>query len=44
MYFADPGPPRSYAEYADAEALMSIETLALFAGRLPAGALSLVTE
>lgn len=44
MYFADHGPPHFHAEYADAEALMSIETLAVFAGRLPARALSLVTE
>lgn len=44
MYFADHAPPHFHAEYADAEALIGIETLAVFAGRLSARALSLVTE
>ncbi len=44
MYFADHAPPHFHAEYADAEALISIETLATFAGRLPPRALGLVTE
>ena len=44
MYFADHAPPHFHAEYAGMEALISIETLATFAGRLPPQALSLVTE
>ena len=44
MYFADHAPPHFHAEYADTEALINIETLATFAGRLPPRALSLVTE
>ena len=44
MYFADHAPPHFHAEYADAEAPRGIETLAIFAGQLPARALTLVTE
>lgn len=44
MYFADHAPPHFHAAYADAEALISIETLEIFEGRLPVRALSLVTE
>jgi hypothetical protein len=44
MYFADHAPPHFHAEYAEAEALINIETLATFAGRLPPRALGLVTE
>ncbi|MCY4597932.1 MAG: DUF4160 domain-containing protein [Bryobacterales bacterium] len=44
MSFADPAPPHFHDEYADVEALVSIETLAVLAGRLSARALSLVTE
>ena len=44
MYFADHAPPHFHAEYADTEALISIETLAAFAGRLPPKAPRLVTE
>ena len=44
MYFADHAPPHFHAEYGDAEALISIETLATFAGRLPPRALGIVTE
>ena len=44
MYFGDHSPPHFHAEYAEAEALIGIETLATFAGRLPPRALGLVTE
>lgn len=44
MYFGDHTPPHFHAEYAGAEALINIETLAMFAGRLPPRALGLVTE
>ena len=44
MYFADHAPPHFHAEYGDAESLISIETLAAFAGRLPPSALGIVTE
>jgi hypothetical protein len=44
MYFGDHAPPHFHAEYAETEALINIETLAVFAGRLPPRALGLVTE
>ena len=44
MYFADHAPPHLHAEHAGQEDLISIETLAIFAGRLPPRALTLVNE
>jgi hypothetical protein len=44
IYFDDHLPSHFHAEYAEAEALISIETLALIAGALPPRALGLVTE
>jgi hypothetical protein len=44
MYFGDHAPPHFHAEYAEAKVLINIETLAVFAGRLPPRALGLVTE
>ena len=44
MYFADHAPPHFHAEYSGTEALISIETLATFAGGIPPRALGLVTE
>ena len=44
MYFADHGPPHFHAEYAGTEALISIETLATFAGGLPPQALTCISH
>ncbi len=44
MYFDDHSPPRFHAEYAEEEALIEIETLAVMAGDLPSRALGLVIE
>ncbi|MDA0738032.1 MAG: DUF4160 domain-containing protein [Nitrospirae bacterium] len=44
MYFDDHNPPHFHAEYAEHEALIDVNTLAVFSGRLPARALGLVTE
>ncbi len=44
MYFKDHNPPHFHAFYADDEALMEINTLGVYAGKLPARALGLVTE
>ncbi len=44
MFFDDHAPPHFHAVYGDDEALVDINTLGLFAGRLPPRALSLVIE
>ena len=44
MYFDDHDPPHFHAEYAEDQAVIGIDTLALIAGRLPPRALGLVAE
>ena len=44
MYFDDHDPPHFHAAYAEDQAVIGIETLAVIAGRLPARALGLVAE
>ena len=44
MYFADHAPPHFHAEYAEFEARIAIETLAVLSGNLPARAMGLVIE
>ena len=44
MYFDDHNPSHFHAEYAEDEAVISIETLAVIAGRLRPRALGLVAE
>ena len=44
MYFDDHDPSHFHAEYAEDEAVVSIETLAVIAGRLRPRALGLVAE
>jgi hypothetical protein len=44
MYFADHAPPHFHAEYAEFEARIAIETLAVLSGDLPARAMGLVVE
>ena len=44
MFFDDHNPLHFHAEYAEHEALIDVNTLAIFSGRLPARALGLVTE
>jgi len=44
MYFDDHNTPHFHAEYAEHEALIDVNTLAVFSGRLPPRALGLVTE
>ena len=44
MYFADHAPPHFHAEYAEFEARIAIETLAMLSGNLPARAMGLVVE
>ena len=44
MYFDDYDPSHFHAEYAEDEAVISIETLAVIAGRLRPRALGLVAE
>jgi len=44
MYFEDHNPPHFHAEYEDAQALIDIRDLSVFAGRLPPRALGLVVE
>lgn len=44
MYFDDHDPSHFHVEYAEDEAVVSIETLAVIAGRLRPRALGLVTE
>jgi len=44
MYFDDHNPPHFHAEYSGHEALIDVNTLGVFSGRLPARAHALVTE
>ena len=44
MYFDDHNPPHFHAGYAGDEALIDVNTLAVFSGRLPARAQALVSE
>ena len=44
MYFADHSPPHFHAEYAEHEARIAIDTLAVISGKLPARAMGLVAE
>lgn len=44
MYFADHQPPHFHAEYAEHEARIAIDSLAVIAGKLPPRAMGLVAE
>lgn len=44
MFFDDHYPPHFHAEYGEYEALVNINTMAIFAGSLPSRALGLVIE
>ena len=44
MYFADHAPAHSHAEYAEHEARIAIDSLAVISGRLPPRAMGLVAE
>jgi len=44
MYFADHAPPHFHAEYAEHEARVAIDSLAVLSGTLPARAMGLVVE
>ena len=44
MYFGDHVPPHIHAEYAEFEARIAIDTLAVLSGNLPARAMGLVVE
>jgi hypothetical protein len=44
MFFDDHPPPHFHVHYGAHEALVDIETLTVFAGKLPPRALGLVTE
>jgi hypothetical protein len=44
MYFADHAPPHFHAEYAEFEARVAIDSLAVISGRLPPRAMGLVAE
>ena len=44
MYYNDHAPPHFHAKYGDDEALFEIETLRIYAGRLPRRAHNLVVE
>jgi len=44
MYYNDHAPPHFHAQYAEHEALIEIETMAVIAGDLPSRALGLVVE
>jgi hypothetical protein len=44
MYFADHAPPHFHAEYAEHEARIAIDSLAVISGKLPARAMGLVVE
>ncbi len=44
MFFDDHNPPHFHAEYSGHEALIAVNTLAVFSGRLPTRAQALVTE
>jgi len=42
MYFADHAPPHFHAEYAEHEARIAIDSLAVISGKLPPRAMGLV--
>lgn len=42
MYFGDHAPPHFHAEYAESEARIAIDSLAVLSGDLPARAMGLV--
>ncbi len=44
MYFADHAPPHFHAEYAEFEARIAIDSLAVISGKLPPRAMGLVAE
>jgi hypothetical protein len=44
MYFADHAPPHFHAAYAEHEARIAIDGLALLSGQLPSRAVALVAE
>lgn len=44
MYYDDHNPPHFHAEYGEGLALIEIETLLVFSGRLPPRVLGLVIE
>ncbi len=44
MFFDEHPPPHFHAEYGEFEALINIDTLGVFAGKLPPRALGLVME
>jgi hypothetical protein len=44
MYFGEHVPPHFHAEYAEFEARIAIDTLAVLSGNLPARAMGLVVE
>ncbi|MCW5202112.1 DUF4160 domain-containing protein [Desulfobulbus sp. US4] len=44
MYFNEHNPPHFHAEYNESKALISIKTLGLVEGKLPAKVMSLVVE
>ena len=44
MFYNDHAPPHFHAEYGEHEALIEIESLAVYAGSLPNRALALVRE
>jgi hypothetical protein len=44
MYFVDHAPPHFHAEYAEHEARIAVESLAVISGRLPPRAMGLVAE
>ena len=44
MYYNDHAPPHFHAQYSGSEALYEIETLRIYAGRLPRRAHNLVIE
>ncbi len=44
MYFADHAPPHFHAEYAEYEARVAIDSLAVLTGTLPPRAMGLVAE
>ena len=44
MYFADHAPPHFHAEYAEHEARIAIDSMAVISGKLPPRAMGLVVE
>ena len=44
MFFGDHAPPHIHAEYGNDQVLIEIQTLAVFAGKIPPRAMGLVVE